>query len=63
MAVALTVTVFAGFARTYYLKGYLGPAPDIAPMLHLHGTVFTAWMLPLVSQTSLIAAGRQNLLW
>lgn len=61
IAVALTVTVFAGFAQTYYLKGYLGPAPDLTPGLRVHGIVFTAWMLLLVGQTSLIAAGRRNL--
>lgn len=61
MAVALAVTVLAGFAPTYYLKGWLGPAPTLSPLLHWHGIAFTAWMLLLITQTSLIAAGQRTL--
>ena len=40
MSVASVITVFVGFAPTYYLKGYFGAAP-LAPLVHLHGLVFT----------------------
>jgi hypothetical protein len=60
MAVACLVAVFAGFARTYYLRPYFGtPAP--APLLHVHGFVFTSWILLLVVQTTLVAANRTRL--
>jgi hypothetical protein len=44
MAVAVVLTVFAGFARTYYLKPYFG-SPSLTPLLHLHGLVFTSWLV------------------
>jgi hypothetical protein len=57
MAVAFVVTVFAGFARTYYLRPYFG-APILTPLLHLHGVVFTSWLALLLAQTALVAANR-----
>jgi hypothetical protein len=38
MAVVFVITVFAGFARTYYLRPYFG-TPSLTPLLHLHGIV------------------------
>jgi len=57
MAVAFVVTVFAGFARTYYLRPYFG-TPALTPLLHLHGVVFTSWLALLLTQTALVAANR-----
>jgi hypothetical protein len=57
MAVAFMLTVFAGFARTYYLRPYFG-TPSLTPLLHLHGVVFTSWLLLLLTQTALVAANR-----
>lgn len=57
MAVAAAVTVFLGFARTYYLKSVF-PTPPFPPLFHLHGALFTAWMLLLVLQVSLAASRR-----
>ena len=57
MAVAAAVTVFLGFARTYYLKS-LFPVPSFPWLFHIHGALFTAWMLLLVLQAALIAARR-----
>ena len=57
MAVVFAVTVFAGFARTYYLRPYFG-TPQLSPLLHLHGLVFTTWLVLLVTQTALVAANR-----
>ena len=61
LAVLLLVTVFGGFARTYYLNGFVSAPFALTPALHWHGAAFTAWMLLLVTQTSLIATGRAHL--
>jgi hypothetical protein len=58
MAAACAVTVFAGFLPTYYLNGVAGARFELTPLLHWHGAVFTAWMLLLAVQTSLIATNR-----
>ena len=57
LAIAAAVTVFAGFARTYYLKS-LFPTPSFPLLFHVHGALFTAWVLLLVVQVSLIASRR-----
>jgi hypothetical protein len=57
MALAFLVTAFAGFAPTYYLKS-VTHAPPLSPLLHVHGLVFTAWLVLLFTQTSLVAAHR-----
>lgn len=57
MAAAVVLTVFAGFARTYYLRPYFAATP-LAPLLHLHGLVFTSWVALYFAQTALIAARR-----
>ena len=60
MAVAAIVTVFAGFARTYYLRPY-SDTQTLSPLLHLHGVVFTSWLVLLLAQTALVAANRTRL--
>jgi len=63
MAVAAMLTVFAGFAPSYYLKVVLG-RPGISglltlsPLLHLHGFVLTSWFVLFLVQTRLVAARR-----
>ena len=57
MALAIAITVFAGFAPTYYLRTYYQTTP-LGGLRHLHGLVFTAWVLLFVIQTALIPAGR-----
>ena len=60
MAVAITVTVFAGFSRSYFLKPWYG-TPELSGLLHVHGLVFTAWVLFFLSQAVLVATGRTYL--
>jgi uncharacterized membrane protein YozB (DUF420 family) len=60
MAVAALLTVFIGFAPSYYL-GYFFEAPPRSTLVHLHGIVFTSWILLFLTQTSLIAARRADL--
>jgi hypothetical protein len=57
MAGAAALTVMAGFAPTYYLRG-LSSAPPLSALLHLHGFLFTAWILIFLVQTLLIAGHR-----
>jgi hypothetical protein len=57
MAVIAALTVFGGFAPTYYLKGLYG-TPTLSAVRHLHGLMFTLWMLLFLVQTALIAARR-----
>jgi FtsH-binding integral membrane protein len=60
MALLMLATVFWGFAATYYLAGVFH-APLPAFILHLHGAAFSCWILLLVAQTSLVAAGRVDI--
>src|SRR3954466_8974593 len=60
MAAAIAVTVFAGFSRTYFLKAHFG-TPELSLLLHIHGFVFTTWVLFLLAQTTLVATGRTYL--
>jgi hypothetical protein len=60
MAILMLATVFAGFARSYYLAGvFHAPLPSM--IIHIHGAAFTCWILLLVTQTSLVAAGRVDI--
>lgn len=59
-ALLMLVAVFVGFARTYFLAGvFRAPLPSL--IIHVHGAAFTAWILLLVTQTSLVAAGRTDI--
>jgi hypothetical protein len=60
MALAIALTVFAGFAPTYFLRPYFHPEP-LRPLLHLHGIVFSSWVVLLLTQTGLVAAHRTDL--
>ena len=57
MAVAMLATVFAGFAPTFYLRSAHTSVP-LTPLVQLHGTLFSAWMLLLLTQALLVANGR-----
>ena len=56
MALAMIVTVFMGFAPTYYVTR--SEARPLTPLLHVHGAMATAWMLLFLVQTGLVAAQR-----
>lgn len=60
IAAAMAITVFAGFAPTYFLKGYFD-GPPLTTLVHAHGAVFSAWLLLFFSQTVLIAARRTDI--
>jgi hypothetical protein len=60
MAVALLITAIAGFGPTYFFKPF-HPSPPLSPLLHIHGLVFTAWLLLLIVQSGLVRAHRVDL--
>ena len=57
MAAVCALIAFGAFAPTYWLQlsagTFVGP-----PLLHIHGALFFAWTLLLLSQTALAANGR-----
>jgi len=64
MAVAMAVTVLAGFSSTYYLS-LIGGGPmttisgkPFTALVHLHGALFTCWVLFFIVQTALVASRR-----
>lgn len=59
MAGLCTLIAFAGFAATYWLQLAAGTFVG-EPILHVHGLVFSAWPLLLLSQTILAANGRME---
>lgn len=57
MAFVILAIVFVGFARSYFLAGiFRAPLPSF--LIHLHGAVFSSWILLFIAQTSLVTAGR-----
>ncbi len=57
MAVLVLAAVFVGFARSYFLAGvFRARLPSW--LIHLHGAVFSCWIVLLIVQTSLVAAGK-----
>ena len=54
------LVLFAGFAKSYFLKGIFG-TPALYPLLHLHGLVVTSWFVLFGAQTLLIQGHRTDL--
>lgn len=61
IAIALALTVIAGFGPTYYFR-ILSPSPlatlsggPVTFLVHLHAMLFSAWVLLFIVQTALIA--------
>jgi hypothetical protein len=57
MSVAILITVFVGFSRTFYVRPYFFPE-RLMPLLVVHGIVFSAWIALFITQISLIASKR-----
>jgi hypothetical protein len=59
MTLAILVTVFVGFARSFFLRPlfptWRSPHETI---FYVHGVFFTAWFVLLVAQALLVATGR-----
>lgn len=52
--------VLVGFGPTYYLAGVFN-APLPGRIIHIHGLLFSCWMLLLIVQNSLASAGRVDI--
>src|SRR5438477_10236003 len=57
-AVFMPIIVLAGFARSYYLKGFFGFPALPSVLVQLHGIVMTSWVVLFVTQVTLVATGR-----
>jgi hypothetical protein len=57
MVALLLAAVVFGFSRTYYLAGvFHAPLPN--RLIHVHGAVFSCWLILLIVQTALVSARR-----
>ena len=52
--------VLVGFGPTYYLAGVFN-APLPSRIIHIHGALFSCWMLLLIAQNSLAWTGRVDI--
>lgn len=59
-ALIALILVFAGFAKTYYLKAVFG-TPVIRPLVQIHGLVMTLWFTLFLVQCWLVASKRVKL--
>jgi len=59
-AVVALAIVFAGFAKTYFLKSSFG-APTLSTLVHAHGFVMTLWFTFFLVQVRLVAMQRTDL--
>jgi hypothetical protein len=60
MAGLILATVFLGFAKTYYLAGLIH-APLPSWIVHVHGALFSSWIILLSVQIGLVSARRVDL--
>jgi hypothetical protein len=60
-ALGVAALVFAGFARSYYLRGFFFHVRAITPLVHAHGILMSAWIALFVTQALLIARRRPEL--
>jgi hypothetical protein len=69
MAVAIAITVFVGFAPTYYLFPLMhgvtsrgvAAGSELTPLVHVHATIFSLWIALFIAQTTLIARAQYDL--
>lgn len=60
-AVVVPLVVLAGFARTYYLKGFFATPALPSVIVHLHGLIMTAWVVLFIVQVTLVAKRKTKL--
>jgi hypothetical protein len=61
MSLLILIIVLVGFARTYFLAGLFDAEPLPSQIIHIHGAVFTCWILLLALQTSLVSCHRVDI--
>jgi len=60
-AIVIPLIVLAGFARTYYLKGFFATPPLPNLIVQVHGIVMTAWVVLFIVQVTLVARRKTKL--
>ncbi|AHE53094.1 hypothetical protein [Sphingomonas sanxanigenens] len=63
MGFAMLILIFIGFGPSYYFVP-VAPRPPMVPMsplVHLHGAVFSLWVLLLMAQIGLVSADRRDI--
>lgn len=56
MTLLMAFFVFGGFSMTYWFPMATGSFPPAPPVVHLHGLVFSSWMILLLAQSALVNA-------
>ena len=60
LSVIMLAVVVIGFAPSYFLKGAIFAYPP-SLLVHLHGAVFSTWIILFVVQSSLVSEGNIRL--
>jgi hypothetical protein len=60
LTLGMSVTVYWGFAYTYFTPMLAGAYPQVPPAIHVHGWSFFLWFMLLPFQAWLMATGRQR---
>jgi hypothetical protein len=64
LAWIMAATVLVGFGPTYYFRTYYGSLPTVSGatelsfLTHVHGALFTTWVVLFIVQTTLVAQRR-----
>lgn len=58
MVTSIAVVVFVGFSPTFYLRGFESQPKPLTTLLYAHGAVFSAWIVLLLVQASMISTRR-----
>lgn len=61
MAAAVALTVFLGFAPSFYLRSTFNPEKALSIRLQIHGFALSAWIVLFFVQTVLIVRGSSTL--
>ena len=61
MAALVILTVFVGFAPSFYLRSAFHPDHELSILLHIHGLIFSTWIILFLVQALLIARGSRRL--
>ena len=59
-AIVILLLFFAGFARSYYLRVWFSTRV-LAPILHMHGLIMSAWIVLFIVQITFVAKYRIQL--
>ena len=61
MSVVMFAIVFGGFGISYFQPMLSGTLRPVSPIVHVHGFFYFAWMLLLITQSSLVSSGNIKL--